>query len=138
MDDQRLGDDVKDAHTWVERAERILKNELNTAAKALHALAVKRQYIGRHTLVAEHHRARIRCQRAQQDLAQGRLAASAFTNQTEAFAAPDPQADAVDRHHLQTRPGAEQPAATQPETLADVGTFEQRPGGVRRPRRALR
>src|SRR5439155_11773051 len=64
MDDKRLGDNVIDAHPRVERTKRILKNELNPAAKAFQRLTLKRQDIGRDTLVAERHRTRIRRQRA--------------------------------------------------------------------------
>src|ERR1700730_17573906 len=118
MDQQGLGDDVKNAHARVERTERVLKNELNPPAKALQPLAVKRQDIGGDAAVVEDYGARIGAQRAQQHLAQGRLAAAAFADQTEAFAARDLEADAVDRRHPQPRPGAEQPAAAQLEALA--------------------
>ena len=98
VDDQGLGDDVVDRHARVERAERVLENELHLAAETLQLLAFEGQHIGQVAAVVEDHLALVRLQRAQQDLAQGGLAAAAFTDQPEAFAARDAEADAVDRH----------------------------------------
>src|SRR4029077_5071218 len=107
MDDQRPANDLTDAHPRVERAERVLKNELNPAAKILQPLSVERQDIGRDPPVVEHHRTGIRRQRTEQDLAQGRLATAAFAYEAETLAARDAQADTVDRRHPHARPGTE-------------------------------
>ena len=36
MDDERLGNDVFHSHSGIERAERVLKDDLHVAAKAAH------------------------------------------------------------------------------------------------------
>ena len=47
MDHQRLGDDVGHRHARVERAERVLEDVLDVAAKALQRRLVQRQHVDR-------------------------------------------------------------------------------------------
>ena len=47
VDDQRLFDDVVDRHARVQRAERVLKDELHLPPEALQSLAFERQDIDR-------------------------------------------------------------------------------------------
>ncbi len=134
--DQRLFDDVEHRHARVERAERVLKDELHLAAKPLQPVAVERQHVDQPAAIVERDRAVIGRHRAQQDLAERGLAAAAFADQPEAFAALDLQADVIDRDDL--RRGAGEPAALADRiALADPDAFEQRPAGPRRPRYLL-
>src|SRR5579864_905597 len=96
VDDERLADDVEDGHAWIERAEGVLEDELHLAAKRLERLALERRHIDGRPRIVEGDRARIGRERAKQQLAQRRLAAAAFADEAQAFAALDREADIVD------------------------------------------
>ena len=89
MNRERFLDDVEYGHARVQRPERILKDELNLAPKRFEPLCLERQHVNSLAAVVEGDRARIRRHRAQQDFAQGGLAAAALANQPQTFAALD-------------------------------------------------
>ena len=82
MDDQRLDQDVVDRHARIERAERVLEDELQLAAEAVELLALQRQHVDLAAPVVEHDAAGalvgIGRQAAHEDLAERGLAAAAI------------------------------------------------------------
>jgi hypothetical protein len=117
MDHERLGDDVADRHPRVQRAERILENDLHLPPLATHGL---RRQAGQ-VLAAMQHLARRRLDEPQQQAAGGRLAATGFADEREGLSGADRQRDAVDRPHH--RPGAE--GVTGGEMLAERARLDE-------------
>ena len=97
---ERLTDLLSDAHAWVERAQRVLKDDLHRLAlrppfprrKAVDRPAFEAHRAGRR-LVEPEHQARDR-----------RLAAAAFADERQRFSRVDIERDAVYRTHAQGRP----------------------------------
>ena len=54
MDDQRLDQDVVDRHARIERAERVLEDELQLGAEAVELVAFQRHDVGLAAPVVEH------------------------------------------------------------------------------------
>src|SRR5215472_5118117 len=96
VDYQWFLDDVENRHPRVQRSKRVLKNELNLAAKPLQILSRQRQHVDQPAMVVKGDRSSIGGHRAQQHLAQRRFTATALSNETKALAVIDAQADTVD------------------------------------------
>ena len=107
VDDQRLVDDVEHRHARVQGAERVLEDELHPAAIVGQPVALQGQDVRRLRSLAEADRARVRRERPHDDLAQGRLAAAAFPDQTQAFAPAHVEGHVVDRPDDVLRPMAD-------------------------------
>ena len=97
VDEQRLADEIEDGHARVERAERVLEDELDAAAKVDQRLALQGQHVHQPAAVVEFHPPGVRRQRAHDDLGERGLAATAFAHQAQALASADGEAHVVDR-----------------------------------------
>ena len=99
MDNQGFANDVEHRHSRVQRAERILENHLNLAAKGHQSLALEGQEIDGRPSVVEDDLTLVRRYRAHDEFADRRLAAAAFADQAETFAAMNIETDIVDGGH---------------------------------------
>src|SRR5712692_9863515 len=120
MDDERLGNDVFHSHSGIERAERVLKDDLHVTAKAAHLVMVGRQQVA--TIEAD--TAGGGLNQTQHQAAQRTLARPRFTDQAESFAGLDVQRDIVDGPHF-TFCAAAKNGFSEWEYLAEVPNFEQ-------------
>src|SRR5947209_1330118 len=102
VDDQGFFDYVVDRHPWVQRSERILKDKLHLSSKLLQIFALEREHVDQPPVIVKNDRAGVRIDGAQQNLAERRLAATALSDQSEAFATLDFEADRVDCDHTRT------------------------------------
>src|SRR6185503_7830409 len=93
VDDERLFDDVADAHTRVERRIGILKDDLHVLARLAHAGARE----GEHVLSFEAHFAGRGLDQPEDAAPGGRLAAARLADETERFPLVDAEAHAIDR-----------------------------------------
>ena len=98
--DQRLTYYIENRHAGIECAIGILKDELHLPAKLEQRLALQRPYIDFPVTIAVTNFAMVWCNRPHDDFAQGGLAATAFTNQTETFSCLNVKRDIVDREQL--------------------------------------
>src|SRR5205807_801520 len=90
-------------------------------------------------VIVKNDRAGVRIDGAQQNLAEGRLAATALPDQSKAFSTLDLEADRIDCNHTRTRFGAaEQSAFADRVGLSHVDTFKQRGDRIGRPFPLLR
>ena len=99
VDDQRFDQDVVDGHARVERAERILEDELQLGAEAVELRALEAHHVDLAAPVVEDHAAALAGvggDAAHQHLAQRGLATARFAHQAQALAAHDVEADVVD------------------------------------------
>ena len=96
VDHDRLGDDLADLHARVERAVRILKDDLDAAPQCQKVLALRRGDVD----AVEQDRACSRPLEPQDAAAGRRLAAAALADQPQRLAAPDREIDAVDGFDL--------------------------------------
>ena len=94
-DDQRLGNDVADAPTRIERGDRVLEDQLHAAAHLAQSLAPHRGQI----LAVEQHLARYRRPQLQHRTAERGLAATGFADKAQRLAARDLEADIGDCVH---------------------------------------
>jgi hypothetical protein len=109
------------------------------SAKLLEILALERKDIYQLPVIVEDDRAGVRIDSAQQNLAEGGLAAAALSYQSKALPTFDLEADGVDCDHARTRSGAaEQTAFADRVGLSHVDTFEQRGDRIGRPFPLLR
>ncbi len=92
----RFGDDLADLHARVQRAVRILKDDLDPAPQRQQILA---SHLGDIDAVIDD-LAGGRLFKPQDAAAGRRLAAAALADQTQGLAAPDGEVDAIDRLHL--------------------------------------
>ena len=90
LDQQRFGDDGGHRHARIERAERVLEDDLDCPLCRPRRGLVK-------SLPAKQHRAHGRTLQSRDDIAEGALAAAAFADQCEGLADIDVEADIVDR-----------------------------------------
>ncbi|MNL64648.1 hypothetical protein D3C87_1888830 [compost metagenome] len=97
MDLERLAQDVLDGHARRKRRHRILKDHLDLRAQPLQLTAFGLEHVDRAFAVVEADTASIRRNGPHQDLADRRLAAAAFADQPQTFAAADIEADIVHR-----------------------------------------
>src|SRR5512132_3652632 len=128
VDDQRLRDDVEHAHARVEGAERVLKDVLNAAPVGDQRAPVEAQQVDQRVAVVEDDAAGVGLDRAQDDLADRRLAAAALADDAEAAAAFDAEADVVDddlRRDAVARP-EQAVALAQAKALGEIADLEQR------------
>src|SRR5215831_169051 len=93
MNGQGLADDGAHAHARVERGIRVLKDDLDVAAKRAKRVAIERAHI----LAIEADIARCRLDQAQHATARGRFAATGFADKPKRFARIDMKIDAADR-----------------------------------------
>ena len=96
VDHDRLGNDLADLHARVERAVRILENDLDAAPQCQKVLALRLGDID----AVKKDRACGRPFEPQDAPAGRRLAAAALADQPQGLAAPDSEIDAVDGFHL--------------------------------------
>ena len=82
-----------DRHPRVQRSERVLEDELHLPPKPLQILALQREHVDQRPRSLKVIDPAIGRHGAQQQFAQGGLAAPALADQSETFAALDPQAD---------------------------------------------
>src|SRR3546814_3923291 len=96
VDAHRLGDDLADLHARIQRAVRILEDDLDLLAKQVQALAVEvRELHAVDDVLAGGLLLEL------QDAAAGRrLAAAGLAHQAERFALPHGEADVVDRFYF--------------------------------------
>src|ERR1700722_7051114 len=92
VDDQRFADDVFHIHSWIERTEGVLEDDLHIAAKAAH-FTVSR---GSQVAAFETYAAGTRFYQAQHKTTQGALSRSRFADQAESLAGVDVERHAVD------------------------------------------
>jgi hypothetical protein len=102
VDDERFGDDVLHAEARIERAERILKDDLHASAQSPEFSAASRHQI----VTFEAETAGCRFDQAQDEAAQRALARSGFANQTERFARLNVERDIVNSADLPQAPTA--------------------------------
>jgi hypothetical protein len=96
VDLERLGNDRTDRHPWVERLERLLKDDLHLGPLGPQLLAVHRPEV----LALEGHRAGVDVQQPEHGPAERRLAAPALADDRERLALVDMERDSpqgVDR-----------------------------------------
>src|SRR6185503_13963052 len=93
VDDQRLDQDVVDRHARIERAERVLEDELQLASESGELLALDGHDVDLAAPIVEHDAAGalvgIGLDAAHQHLRERGLAAAGFADQPQAFAALD-------------------------------------------------
>ena len=139
VDDQRLDQDVVDRHARIERAERVLEDELQLLAEARELLALDGHDVDLAAPVVEHHAAGalvgIGLDAAHQHLAERGLAAAGFAHEAQAFAAHDVEADVVDGADGAGRAAAqhrfeEGVGLADLEGLAEVADLEHRRVGI--------
>ena len=95
VDGERLADDAADGVARVERGERVLEDDLHVAPHVAQLLARR---VG-DVASLEPDLARAGLDQPQDAAPGGRLAAAALADEAERLAAPDLEADAVDRVH---------------------------------------
>jgi len=88
-------DDVADRHTGIERAERVLKDQLHVAAQRAKLSARQAKYI----FTIEKDLTAGSGYQAQDSSADGGFAAAGFADQAESFAGFDFETDAIDRFY---------------------------------------
>ena len=125
VDHERLGDDVLDRHARIERAERVLEDDLHLAPHRPHALGV--QALDRLALEADGAAGRL--DQADQHAPGGGLAAARLADEAERPAARDREIDAVDRAHRADLTRDQNPAGDR-EVLGEALGLDQ--GGARR------
>src|SRR5262249_30700592 len=105
VDHQRLDEDVVDGHARIERAERVLEDELQLGSEAIEFAPFQPEHVDLAPPVVEHDPAggvlggaigRIGRNPAHENLAERGLAAARFTDQAQALAALDIEAHIVD------------------------------------------
>src|SRR5690606_13967731 len=94
VDDQGLADDVEHGHARVQRAERILEDELHPPAELHQLLLLERQHVDDGAAVVEQDATGIGRVGAHHHLAERGLAAAALADETQALAALNVEADA--------------------------------------------
>lgn len=104
-------------HARRKRRDGILEDHLDLGPQRLEFPAVELQDVERTLPVVECDRPLVRRHRPHQDLAYGRLAAAAFTDEPEAFTAADVEADIVDSAMPICRAAAEPAGAARGERL---------------------
>ena len=112
--DERLGDDVGDRHPRVERAERVLEDDLHVAAEPAQLV----RPAGRDRPAAERHRAPRRPIESEQDAGERRLAGAGLADDAERVPGADVEADAGEGVALGPRP--EHAGARQAVDAVDV------------------
>ena len=123
IDGQRLGDDGRDRHARIERAERILEHDLDRVLRDATGRTVER-------VSAKPHLPLRRLAQSGYDMAESALAAAALAHQADGLALRYRQADLL--HRMQHAAPAEQPAALI-EVHAHPIQFDQRrhqPGSI--------
>src|SRR4030095_413714 len=113
---ERLADDVGDAHARIERGEWVLEHHLHMPAVALELALRERRKIDDAAVDAEANLARCRRQRAQDAARDRGLAAAAFADQRQRFAPADVKRHAIDGTNVTHR--ASQESATDRQVLA--------------------
>ena len=120
MNDERFADDRANQHARVERAERILKDDLQVPAPRPHRALVKRRNI----LAFVEDLACRRLDEPKQEASGRRFPATGFAHQSDCLTPVDRQRQIV--HSLDCRSRTE--AAAGRELLAQVACFEDRAG----------
>ena len=126
MDNQWLRDDIKHRHPRVQRRERILEHELHLAPIGQKFLFVQLGQINDLSTIVEQHLTGIRPQGTHYHFRQGRLAASGFANQAQAFALAHEKADIVDRQYFLGFATGEQTALAQLIRFGEAVHLKQR------------
>ena len=119
MDPKALADDVADAHPRIERADRVLEDDLHVPAHLLQRRALE----GDHVDAVEADLARGRLEQPQQRASERRLAAAGLADEPDRLAAMDVEIDAVDG--LQLGDGALQHPLLDGEVLLHAACREQ-------------
>src|SRR5437588_3015883 len=122
VDGQRLGNDLAHAHARVQRGKRILKNHLHAATLGAKFPAAK----SREVTVLELNRAAIRLDEAQEHPRKRGLAAAAFADDGEGFAARDIEAYAGNCREARALRVLCKQAAAPWKGLAQIANGEQR------------
>ena len=130
VDDQGLRDDVEDRHPRVERPVGVLKHELKLTAKRDQFLLAERQHVAQLSAIIVGDRTMIRGDSPHQHFRQGRLAATAFTNQAKRFTAMDVEAHTVNRDNLAVVATTKPTAFADGERFVQILDLEDRPGIV--------
>jgi len=120
MDHQPFLDDAADGHTGIERAERVLKDDLHVASQA----AQDRASGGAHVQPIEQHAPGRGQQQSQDGPAGSGLAAARLAHQAERFAPADLKADVVHRAHMPHHTRKQPPAHG--KVLLEVFDLQQR------------
>ncbi len=92
VDVQRLGNDITDIHSWIEGAVGILEDNLHLPTQLFFPLSGKTEYVPS----VQKHLSLRGGQQIQDQPAQGRLTAAAFTDQPHGFTASQTEGDPVD------------------------------------------
>ena len=123
LDPEPLAHAVTDAPAGIERADRVLEDDLHPLPQGLHLGPAG----GQHVSALEGDRAGGGLHEAQDAEADGRLAAAGLTHQSQRLARADPEADPV--HRPQRRPRTGRPGRVHPVVLDEVGDLKQRGRG---------
>ena len=118
MNDQGLGDDVFHTQAWIERGERVLKNNLQVATPAAHFAFAGREQVAAFQAYA----ARGGLDQTKNESAQCTLARTGFPNQPERLARINIQRNVVDRANFAVRAAKQRFAMG--KNLCQVTNFE--------------
>jgi hypothetical protein len=128
MNRERFGDDFADAHSRVQRSERILEDHLHLAALRAQGSSGEMQKV----LAFEKNGAVIGLDQAEEHAGQGGFAAAAFADDGEGFAGFDEETDVVNGDEAVAFCFVGEQTATAAVGLAKNAGFEQMGRGHRR------
>ncbi len=120
VNDQRLHDQLADRHPRIERAERVLKDDLHPPPHPPHLRRLEAEEVD----AVERDAARRRLRQPQHQPPGRGLAATALADEAQRLAPHDVEVEAVDRHHA----AAGLTDAARSEPLAQTAHLEERPG----------
>ena len=126
MDVERLADDLSDAHPWIQRTLRILKNDLHVTP---HVAELRRGRSASTSCPRNHTSPEVGWMSRSSSSSGRGLAAAGFAHESECVARIDRQADVLDRAH-DGRPGEE--AVAPDEVLRQVPDVNEGHGLRRR------
>ena len=121
LGDEALADDVAHRHARVQRADRVLEDELHAPTQSLELSPLGREDV----LSADVGRAARGRQESDERTAERRLAAARFAHETEHLAVPDVEADVVDR--VDVADVSSHDAARDGEVLHEVPDLDEDP-----------
>src|SRR5437763_4377574 len=121
MNKQRLSDEVFNSHSRIERAERILKNNLHVPSELAQFLAANRQQVAA---------VKMNCSgrwlnQPQDEPSQGALARSRFSDHAKRFTSVDLQGNVIYGADLSFGPGSEETFCRQ-KCFSEILNFNQR------------
>ncbi len=121
MNHQRLADDVLHIHSGIERAERVLKDDLHVAPQTAHLAMTGRQQVA----ALKAHAAGSRLDQAQYQPAQRAFTRSRFADQSKSFAGVNVERHIVHGAHF---PGGASPKhrLAQREDFRQIANFDER------------